>query len=65
MSFIDFVVDLMWGASEAYLAKRKARKAALRGESIDTTQDSHQCGALDKARADQEKIERLIGNKTV
>jgi hypothetical protein len=64
MSFIDFVVDLMWGASEACLARRKARKAASRGESIDTT-DPDQREPLDKARADREKVERLIGNKTV
>jgi hypothetical protein len=54
----------MWGASEAYLAKRKARKAASRGEGIDTT-DPDQSEPLDKARADPEKVERLMGNKTV
>ena len=64
MSFIDFVIDLMWGASEAYLAKRKSRKAASRGEAADPT-TPNKSWALDKGQADRERVERLIGNKTV
>jgi len=64
MSFIDFVIDLMWGASEAYLAKRKSRKAALRGHAADP-EIPNKSGALDRAQADRERIERLMGNKTV
>jgi hypothetical protein len=67
MSFFDFIVDLIWGASELYLSKRKARKAGMRAEAVDKTRQAHEntqedkCAALGEELADHEKIERLIG----
>jgi hypothetical protein len=67
MSFIDFVVDLMCGASEVVIAKRKSRKA----EAVDEASKAHENTEGDERAgpgnelAGREKIERLIGNKTV
>jgi hypothetical protein len=63
MSFVDFVVDLMWGASEVFLAKREARKAS-NTQAVDDPEGDKR-SALSEAQAAREKIERLIGNKTV
>ncbi|HTV27327.1 MAG TPA: hypothetical protein VMF32_06070 [Xanthobacteraceae bacterium] len=71
MSFVDFVGDLIWGASEFYLAKRKSLKAAASTEAVDQAGRAHENTGGDEragpsdALTDREKIERLIGNKTV
>jgi hypothetical protein len=71
MSFIDFVADLMWGASEIFIAKRKSRKDAASAEAVDEAGKAHENREGDERAvpsdelADREKIERLIGNKTV
>jgi hypothetical protein len=64
MSFFDFIVDLTWGASELYLAKRRARKAGSNAQAVEGPEGGKR-SALSEARAAREKIERLIGNKTV
>ena len=64
MSFVDFVVDLMWGASEVFLAKRRARKAGSNAQIVEGPEGGKR-SALSEAQAAREKIERLIGNKTV
>ena len=64
MSFFDFIVDLTWGASELYLAKRRARKAGSDAQAVEGP-DGGKRSALSEAQAAREKIERLIGNKTV
>jgi hypothetical protein len=67
MSFIDFVVDLMWGASEVFIAKRKSRKAEAVGEAGDAreTPKGDDPAASSDSLADRQKIERIIGSKTV
>jgi hypothetical protein len=42
MSFIDFVADLMWGASEIFIAKRKSRKDAASAEAVDEAGKAHE-----------------------
>jgi len=64
MSFVDFVVDLMWGASEVFLAKRKARKAGSNTQAVEGPNGDRR-SALSEPQATREKIERSIGNKTV
>jgi hypothetical protein len=64
MSFVDFVVDLMWGASEVFLAKREARKAASNTQGVEGPKGDRR-SALSEAQATREKVERMIGNKTV
>jgi hypothetical protein len=64
MSFVDFVVDLMWGASEVYLAKRKARKAGSNAQAVEGPKGDR-WSALGEEQATREKTERLIGNKTL
>jgi hypothetical protein len=64
MSFFDFVVDLMWGALEVFLTKRKARKAGSNTQAVDDPEGDKR-SALSEPQAAREKIERLIGNKTV
>jgi hypothetical protein len=64
MSFFDFIVDLTWGASEVFLAKRRARKAGSNAQAVEAPK-GEQWSALSEEQATREKIERLIGNKTV
>jgi hypothetical protein len=63
MSFVDFVVDLTWGTSEFFLAKREARKAS-NTQAVEGLKGDRRSG-LSEAQATREKVERLIGNKIV
>jgi hypothetical protein len=78
MSFtiIDFIADLMWGASEVYLARKKGNKeneeSLLREEILDRV--NRQGGDLtgDEKRevrnrefAGRGEAARIIGNKTI
>ena len=77
MSFtiIDFIVDLMWGASEVCLAREKDKKnkeRQKRGEVVDrmTSQeaastDDERREVLNRKFADRDQAARIIGNKTV
>ena len=71
-SFFDFLVDLMWGTSEIYLARRKKRKLEKCEEIGDqtgrqncdqTTKEVHEATQLKFANRDE--ASRIIGNKTV
>jgi hypothetical protein len=53
----------MWGASEVFFAKREARKASNTQAAEGPKGD--QRSALSDAQAAREKVDRLIGNKTV
>jgi hypothetical protein len=64
MSFFDFVVDLMWGALEVFLAKRRARKAGSNAQAVEGPK-GERWSALSEQQATREKTERLIGTKTV
>jgi hypothetical protein len=54
----------MWGALEVFLAKRRARKAGSNAQAVEGPEGDKR-SALSEAQAAREKIERLIGNKTV
>jgi hypothetical protein len=64
MSFVDFVLDLTWGATEYLLAKRRARKAGSNMRAVDALERDIR-SAVSEEQAAREKIERLIGNKTI
>ena len=59
MSFVDFILDLMWGASEIFLARKKDKDDSV-GRGNDGGRD-----APDQRSADRDRAARLIGNKTV
>jgi hypothetical protein len=52
------------GALEVFLAKRRARKAGSNAQAVDGPEGDKR-SALSEAQAAREKIERLIGTKTV
>jgi hypothetical protein len=75
MSFFDFVVDLMWGTSEIFIARRKGKKTEGpgSGEAAVTGANRRDGEAMsdekreipDRELADREKAARIVGNKTV
>jgi len=77
MSFtiIDFIIDLMWGGSEVYLARKRDKKnekseeheevvARVIRQDGDPTDDEKR-EALSRELADRDEATRIIGNKTV
>jgi hypothetical protein len=75
MSFFDFVMDLMWGASEIFIARSEGKKGEEPGSGEDAVaganrQDGESTSdgrreMLDRELADREKAARIVGNKTV
>jgi len=77
MSFtlIDFLIDLMWGGSEVYLARKKDKKDEKREEREEIVDrvNRQDCGPTDEQKremlnrelADRDETTRIIGNKTV
>jgi hypothetical protein len=75
MSFFDFIVDLMWGTSEIFIARREDKKRGKPGgpEEDALARANRQDGelsseekreVLDQELADRVKAARIIGNKT-
>jgi hypothetical protein len=75
MSFFDFVVDLMWGASEIFIARKEDKKRKEPGSHEDAVAGANrQDGEAmsdemrempDRELADRERAARIVGNKTV
>jgi len=77
MSFtiIDFIIDLMWGGSEVYLARKRGKKNEASEEHKEVVNpvkrqdgdptDNEKREALNRELADRDEAARIIGNKTV
>ena len=68
MSFVDFIVDLLWGASEMYLDRAKGRDDDRRAGSYWSHPDSlsqREQKRLKPEQSDHDEVARTIGNKTV
>jgi hypothetical protein len=67
MGFFDFIIDLLWGASEVYLGREDEQKSGGRVE----TSNGHDCLAqnerkeLEREQSNRDAVARAVGNKTV
>ena len=67
MWFFDFIIDLLWGASEAYLGREKEQKAE---GWVETCNGHHRLAQterkeLEREHSNRDAVARVVGNKTV